>query len=138
LLGKAKEQENGLQARAFRIAAVLVVDHPIFLLMDELNPFGKGKNVEICDHGAGRRVRWKRDLDLLQVRMFGQVLISNTTMWSRNLKESGLPSRSGGVPGSEDMNVTTRCSESANVSFAGATPKVFEKLSVGWSPHAAQ
>ena len=36
--------------------------------MDELNPFGKGKNVEICDHGAGRRVRWKRDLDLLQVR----------------------------------------------------------------------
>ena len=45
--------------------------------MRKLNPLGKRKNVEICDHGAGRRVGWKRDLDLLQVRVFGPILFES-------------------------------------------------------------
>lgn len=46
-------------------------------------------------------------------------------------RESGLPSFSESVLGSEEIKVTTRWSASANASLVGGVPKVFEKLSLG-------
>jgi hypothetical protein len=68
------KRENGFLAPAFRIATVLVVAQPRFLRMSELKPLGKRKNVYLSDHGASQSFWWKRDLDLLQVRVFGPIL----------------------------------------------------------------